>query len=305
MAHIHLPEGAFTIFWAASWWIIAIILIAVCVIWLRRVKKIDNKTITIASLCTAAAFAIFQVEIPIPLPLIGGVHMNLTPLIGILVGPAVGGVIVLIVNIFSAAIGHGGWGLVGANVIVNMSEVLVGYLAYRALRRFNLDTFSKAGIATLLGLFVGNIVMISIIMISGIQGVNVSTITLLNSLVIIAGVNMAMAIIEALVTGYVVAYLKKIRPDMLHEAPLLQEPKPRNGSIVFGSLIVVTLILSVAVFVIPNYLGLENAISSITEHEEHGGGILGFSIEGNILLYAVILLVLIAVCYIAYKKFKP
>ncbi|HEY3422650.1 MAG TPA: energy-coupling factor ABC transporter permease, partial [Methanocellaceae archaeon] len=201
MAHIHLPEGAFTIFWAASWWIIAIILIAVCVIWLRRVKKIDNKTIIIASLCTAAAFAIFQVEIPIPLPLIGGVHMNLTPLIGILAGPAVGGVIVLIVNIFSAAIGHGGWGLVGANVIINMSEVLVAYFVYRALRRLSLDTFSKAGIATLLGLFVGNLAMISIIMISGIQGVTVSTVTLLNSLVIIAGVNMAMAIIEALVTG--------------------------------------------------------------------------------------------------------
>lgn len=305
MAHIHLPEGAFTIFWAASWWIIAIILIAVCVIWLRRVKKIDNKTITIASLCTAAAFAIFQVEIPIPLPFIGGIHMNLTPLIGILVGPVVGGVIVLIVNIFSAAIGHGGWGLVGANVIINMSEVLVGYFVYRALRRLRLDTFSKAGIATISGLFVGNIVMVSIIMVSGIQGVTVSSITLLNSLVIIAGVNMVAAIIEALVTGYVVAYLKKVRPDMLHEAPLSQEPKPRNGNAIFGALIVLTLLLSVAVFVIPNYLGLENAISSITEHEEEGGGILGFSIEGNILLYAVIVLVLIVICYIVYKKFKP
>jgi cobalt/nickel transport system permease protein len=305
MAHIHLPEGAFTIFWAASWWIIAIVLIAVCVFWLRKVKKIDNRTITIAGLCTAAAFAIFQVEIPIPIPFIGGIHLNLTPLIGILAGPAVGGVIVLIVNIFSAAIGHGGWGLVGANCLINMAEVLVGYFTYRALGRLNLDTFSKAGTATILGLFVGNFAMIAIIMISGIQGVSISSINLLNSLVIIAGVNMFAAVIEAFVTGYVVAYLKKVRPDMLHEAPLSQEPKPRNGNLIFGALVVVTLILSLAVFILPNYLGLENAVSSITEQEEHVGGILGFHIEGNILLYAIIVLALIAVCYILYKKFKP
>jgi hypothetical protein len=60
---------------------------------------------------TWLSFAIFQVNIPFA----GGVHMNLTPLIGILAGPSIGSLIVLIVNILSAAIGHGGWGLIGAN----------------------------------------------------------------------------------------------------------------------------------------------------------------------------------------------
>jgi len=110
-----------------------------------------------------AAFAIFQVEIPIPLPLFGGLHLNFTPLIGILAGPAVGGIIVLIANIFSAAVGHGGWGLVGANCIVNMSEVLVTCLVYRGLSRLNLDAFSRAGIGTIIGLFIGNLTMMSVI----------------------------------------------------------------------------------------------------------------------------------------------
>src|SRR5665811_1822058 len=125
MAHIHLPDGTFSIKWVITWWIIALIIVGLCLYWLKKVKKIENRKITMAAMLTAASFAIFQVNIP----LFGGVHINLTPLIGILVGPAIGGIIVLIVNILSAAIGHGGWGLIGANILVNMTEVTVAYLS--------------------------------------------------------------------------------------------------------------------------------------------------------------------------------
>jgi len=211
MAHIHLPEGTLPLLWVVAWWITAIVLIAICVYWLRSVRKIDNRAITMAGLLTAAAFAIFQVEIPV----FGGVHMNLTPLIGILAGPAVGGIVVLIVNVLSAAIGHGGWGLIGANTLVNIVEVLVAYFAYATLARFGIGAFSRAGIATLLGLFTGNAAMVLIILISGIQGVTQDIVSVFYGLTVIAGINMAVAIIEAVVTGYVVAYLARVRPDML------------------------------------------------------------------------------------------
>ncbi len=254
MAHIHLEDGTFSLFWVILWWAVAIVLIGVCLLWLRNVKKIDNRTITMASLCTAAAFAIFQVEIPIPLPLFGGVHLNFTPLIGILAGPAMGGIIVLIANIFSAAVGHGGWGLVGANCIVNISEVFVTYVVYRALGRLNLDAYSRAGIGTIFGLFTGNLVMISVIMVSGIQGIEISAIDLLNSLIIIAAVNMLVAVIEAFVTGYIVSYLERVRPDMLGE-PLSIKLKPRiNGTILLAAIIVIVLAASVAIFLFPNLI---------------------------------------------------
>ena len=209
MAHIHLPDGAFSIQWIITWWILAIIILGLCLYWLKKVKKIDNRTITLASMLTSASFAIFQVSIP----LFGGVHMNLTPLIGILTGPAIGGIIVLIVNILSAAIGHGGWGMIGANLLVSMTEVTVSYSIYKALGNFNLDTFFKAGIGTIMGLLFGNIAMILIILISGIQGVS-QPITLYD-LSLIAAVNMGVAIIEAFITGYVVSYIMRVRPDML------------------------------------------------------------------------------------------
>jgi cobalt/nickel transport system permease protein len=218
MAHIHLPDGAFSIQWIITWWIIAIIILGLCLYWLKKVKKIDNKTITLAAMLTAASFAIFQISIP----LFGGVHMNLTPLIGMLAGPAIGGIIVLIVNIFSAAIGHGGWGMIGANLLVNVTEVTVAYSIYRALGKINLDTFSKAGIGTIAGLLLGNITMILIILISGIQGVNQDIPNTLYGLSLLAAVNMGVAIIESFITGYVVSYIMRVRPDMLREVTPLE-----------------------------------------------------------------------------------
>ena len=210
MAHIHLEDGSFTLFWAVAWWIVALALIGVA-LFLLRSRKPDNKKIVVASFVTAAAFAVFQVQLPI----FGGVHLNLTPLIGILTGPVLGPLIVFIVNILSAAIGHGGWGLVGANVLVNFSEVVVAYLVFRGMKKITSDLFSQAGVATFAGLFVGNVMMIVIILLSGIQGVNQTQSQILAGLSLVAAVNMGSAIIEAFITGFIVAYIGKIRPDIL------------------------------------------------------------------------------------------
>jgi cobalt/nickel transport system permease protein len=213
MAHIHLPDGAFSVQWIVTWWILSLIILGLCLYWLKKIKKIDNRTITLAAMLTAASFAIFQVNIP----LFGGVHMNLTPLIGILAGPVIGSFIVLIVNILSAAIGHGGWGMVGANILVNMTEVTVAYGIYKVLGKINLDTFSKAGIGTIIGLLFGSIAMILIILISGIQGVHQDVQTTLYGLSLLTAVNMGVAIVESFVTGYVVSYISRVRPDILRE----------------------------------------------------------------------------------------
>lgn len=211
MAHIHLEDGSFTLFWVAIWWTVAILLIGAALIWVRKTGKKDSRMITLAAFCTAAAFAIFQVSIP----LFGGVHLNLTPLIGILVGPFIGSFIVLIVNILSAAIGHGGWGLIGANILINIIEVIVAYSLFRGLKKIVASAFARGIIATLGGLFCGNLAMILIILVSGVQGVTQSTSQMLVGLTLIAGINMGVAIIEAIITGMIITYILRVRPDML------------------------------------------------------------------------------------------
>jgi cobalt/nickel transport system permease protein len=213
MAHIHLEDGSFSLFFVLVWWAAAIILVGIAIYLIRAEKKPDRRKITLAAFCTAAAFAIFQVSIPI----FGGVHLNLTPLIGILAGPAAGSLVVLIINILSSAIGHGGWGLIGANTLVNIVEVVVGYSCFRLLKSTIPALLPRAGIATIAGLLCGNIAMILIIVISGVQGVNQSPGQILAGLSLIAAVNMGVAVIEAFITGLIVAYIGKVRPDLLGE----------------------------------------------------------------------------------------
>jgi cobalt/nickel transport system permease protein len=216
MAHIHLEDGSFTLIWVLVWWLVALAGIGIALWFLRTTGRKNQKQITIAAFVTAAAFAVFQINIPV----FGGVHLNLTPLIGILAGPVLGTLVVLVINILSAAIGHGGWGLVGANVLVNLSEVIVAYGVFRGTRSFLPDLFSRAGIATFAGLFCGNLAMVAIIMISGIQGVTQTPDQVLAGLSLIIAINMGIAIVEAVLTGLIVRSIGKVRPDILgEEAP--------------------------------------------------------------------------------------
>ena len=141
--------------------------------------------------------------------------MSLTPVVGILLGPVFGVLIVFVTDILSAAIGHGGWGLIGANTLVSVSEVIVTFVIFRVLKTRIPDLFSRAGIATLAGLLVGNCVMIGIIFVPGIQGVSQTPEQVLAGLSLIAVINMGVAVIEALMTGLVVSYIGKMRPDVL------------------------------------------------------------------------------------------
>jgi cobalt/nickel transport system permease protein len=211
VAHIHLEDGSFTLFWVIIWWSCALVFIGIALYMLRSKNKPDPRKITIAAFLTAASFATFQVSIPV----FGGVHINLTPLIGILAGPFFGALIVFIVNILTAAIGHGGWGLIGANVVVNLTEVIVAFGVYRGLKRVTRSLFSRAGVATFTGLLCGNIVMIAIILLSGVQGATQSTSMTLIGLTYLAAINMGVAVIEAIITGLIAAYIGKARPDLL------------------------------------------------------------------------------------------
>ena len=81
--------------------------------------------------------------------------------------------------------------------------------------RFLPDLFTRAGIATFAGLLCGNIAMIAIILVSGIQGVNQTPEQILAGLSLVAAITMGVAVIEALMTGMVVASIDRMRPDRI------------------------------------------------------------------------------------------
>ncbi len=214
MAHIHLEDGTFTLFWATVWTAAAAVLLTVAIYRLGR-GKIPTRRLAIASMCVAVSFAAFQIEIPV----FGGVHLNLTPLMGILVGPSLGALCVFIVNLFSAAIGHGGWSMIGANTLVNSVEVFLGYYIYRFLRtsararRF----FSGLGAAAI-ALAVSALAEVAVISISEIQGSTLTRSQTLENMLVLAVANIVVGLFEGAVTGYIVSYLGKVRPDLIGES---------------------------------------------------------------------------------------
>lgn len=213
MAHIHLEDGSFPLVWVIIWWIAALLVLGISLYAVRRQGRPKGKVITIAAFCTAASFAVFQISIPV----FGGVHLNFTPLIGILTGPAVGSLVVLLINILSCAIGHGGWGMIGANTLVNMVEVTTAYLTYRGIRTLIAGEFTRAGLATLAALVSGNLALVGLILISGIQGVTQGTEHLMYGLSLLAVINLGAAFIEAVITGFMVGYMEQVRPDLIGE----------------------------------------------------------------------------------------
>jgi len=211
MAHIHLEDGSFSLLWVIVWWAAAIVLVGMSLYLLRSGKGTDSRKITLAAFCTAATFAIFQVEIPVA----GGIHLSITPLVGILTGPAAGCLIVFVVNIMNAAIGHGGWSMIGANTLVNITEVLVAFLLFSLLGKITQSPFTRAAIATFGALVCGTIVMVGIILVSGVQGVTQDSATILAGLSLVIAINLAVAVLEAMITGFVVTFLQRVRPDIL------------------------------------------------------------------------------------------
>ena len=210
MAHIHLPDGIFPLWALVLWNGLAVALLG-AVVYRVRQRGLETRRIALAGIAGAASFAIFQLNLPI----LGGVHMNLTGLIGILAGPAIGTLIVLVVNILSAVIGHGAWGLIGANTLVNAAEVIITYYAFVALVRANWDTFPAAATATIAGLGIGGLIMGAIPLVSGIQGTAIQGLDLALYMGALVALNLGVAVAEGLLTGLTVSFLTSMRPDLI------------------------------------------------------------------------------------------
>lgn len=231
MAHIHLEDGAFTPFWLIVWNLIALAMIGAALLRLRKGRAPPRK-LAIASMCAAVGFAVFQIELPTP---VGPAHMNFTPLIGILVGPSLGSVVVLVVNVFSAAIGHGGWGMIGPNSIVNITEVVLAYYMFRMVRVGLKGSYFWSGFsATTVTLVISSLMVVLIVGVSEIQGSTITREQTINNMLVIAALNIATGVIEGVVTGYVTGFLGRVRPDLLENilarGPHLHESRPAGVS---------------------------------------------------------------------------
>ncbi len=212
---MHIAEGILPAYWAAIWYVIALVFLAIGIIIIRRKTREVRGLMPLLGICGAAIFLISV--FPIPVPIAGTCsHPCGTPLGAILVGPFIstvlGAIALLIQALFLA---HGGFSTWGAN-IVSMALVgsFVGFGAFVLFRRFHAPIFVAAFAAGLFGDW-ATYATTAFELSSALHGTG-SLWSMFGAICIaFAPTQLPLGILEGLFTGGVVTLIYQRRPELL------------------------------------------------------------------------------------------
>ena len=221
MSHIHLPDGVIPPVWWVTGWVICIVLV-----WLfARKQKGDEVKRKIPFVGVIGALMLIFMSIPLGfLP----VHLSLAVLCGILAGPELGFIAVFVVNTILALMGHGGFTTIGLNVLLMGGEAVLGYYLFRAMSGKTGYAMS-AIIANIIALLLSTALMVLIVgSAAGLtevlpihsHGGEHEAATHLQFLSLTGWSALAIIVligtfIESIVTGLIVQFFSKVRPDLL------------------------------------------------------------------------------------------
>jgi cobalt/nickel transport system permease protein len=218
MTHLHIPDGILPI----RIWMLGFILMALGLgISLYRLRTMDLKKFTpLLGAVSAAMLVAMSLEI---LPL--AYHINLSVVAGILLGPALGFLAAFITNLILAFMGHGGITVIGLNTLILGCEAVLGHTLFYLFTK-RMPVFWRAASATLLTLFISTLALIGIVAVSHIdpdllhhaheQGSDAADhISLSTFAAIVLSLGSLGWIIESAITGAVVSFISKVKPDLL------------------------------------------------------------------------------------------
>ena len=224
---MHIQDGFLTGQWAAIWSGTASIFVAKGI---YDIKKRTQKVLMFKALLGLISAAVFFISLlPIPVPIAGtSSHPAGTPLAAILVGPFVS-VVLSVASLLLQALffAHGGITTLGANVLAEgVAGSLAGYGVFILGRKMGLSLGIAAGIAGFLG-DLGVYSTTSLELALGMPGIH--NLTIQQAFVTFIGLYMPaqlpLAILEGLVTGAMLTYIAKVRPDILYNLGVLKKPK--------------------------------------------------------------------------------
>ncbi len=163
MSHMHMSDGVL------PWWLWVGGLVCSLLLTLWALARLRNQRRLLPGVAIMAAVGLAAMNIPLGLP----IHVNLAALAGIILGPLNGFLAMLIVNIFTALLGHGGLTVLGINSLLVGSEALVAGLLFYGLggaRRL----LPNVAVAVLVALMVSSLLVVAV---AGVAGVELGTLS--------------------------------------------------------------------------------------------------------------------------------
>ncbi len=223
MTHMHIPDGILPV---RIWLIGFMAMFLIMAISLIRLRSRDLKReIPLLGAVSAAMLVAMSLEI---LPI--AYHINLSVVAGILLGPALGFIAAFITNLVLALMGHGGVTVIGLNTLLLGAEAIFGHTLFFVFPK-SLPVFWRAAVATVLTLFITTGALIGIVAAShlepemfthqneghgpeqGSQHEEHLSVSRFATMVLTLG--SIGWIIEAAITGAVVSFIARVKPDLL------------------------------------------------------------------------------------------
>jgi cobalt/nickel transport system permease protein len=160
MSHLHIPDGVLPIWLIVAGWVLAGGLLAF--VSLRARSFQSTRHLPLLGVMAALMLVGMTVEI-VPI----AYHINLAVMAGIVLGPLMGFLAAFIVNLILAFFGHGGITVVGLNTMVVATEAVAGFYLFRGIlsvlrSRMASPAWPAAG-ATFIALALSTTAMIGIV----------------------------------------------------------------------------------------------------------------------------------------------
>ncbi|PKM81089.1 MAG: energy-coupling factor ABC transporter permease [Firmicutes bacterium HGW-Firmicutes-14] len=223
---MHIQDGFLVAKWAIGWYGAASVFVAKGVYDIAQRSKKILMFKPLLGLISAAVF--FMSLLPIPVPILGtSSHPAGTPMAAILVGPFISTILGLVALLLQALFfAHGGLTTLGANVFsMGIVGSFAGYGIFRLGRKIGLSLWLAACLAGIIGDLAVYLTTTLELALGkpDIQGVSLAE-SFFGFLALFMPTQLPLALLEGLVTGGMVSYIAKVRPDILKTLGVLEGP---------------------------------------------------------------------------------
>lgn len=230
---MHISEGVLPAGVIAAGWLVLIILLILTIGWSRKRLGNISEKVPLIAVVTAAFFVACLFKVPVgPTSL----HLVLSGLVGILLGPLA--LVCIFIGLLLQALlfQNGGITVLGINSVVMGLPAIIAWFIYSALSKKTNTAFS-AGLASTFSILLSTLLLAFVFIVAGINfgGLTAladyaSGIPILSSIVSVLAnspvglttfllllMNLPLMVIEGIICAFIVPFIEKVKPEMLEE----------------------------------------------------------------------------------------
>ncbi len=199
---MHISDGVLSAPVCAGGYAAALAIIA------ATIRKIKADNMPRVAVITSAFFVASLIHVPLGPT---SVHLILNGLVGVILGPAA--FVSIFVGLVLQAIlfQHGGITTIGVNAIVMGVPALLAYRLFNLRDKFNFKAnhFTFGILAGISGVLLGSAILASVLITTGSEFIGVAKYAVITHIPIM--------IVEGIVTGFIVSFLMKVKPEVLRQ----------------------------------------------------------------------------------------